>query len=257
MSFSREVKDELKKVVPEKNHCIRAEVAGLRYAGGRGTCPVGLDGLAGTLSAMIEGPELPLGDPGLLQRTCCKRAFLRGVFLSAGSLSDPGKGYHLEIVCETREDSRMIRELLEPFEIEAKTVVRKGHCVVYLKEGDQVADFLALINADISLLNLENVRVLKEFRNNINRKNNCDTANLSKTVFASVSQTKAIARLRETDRFDSLPPLLREAAELRLRYPEATLTELGAMMDPPVGKSGVNHRLRKLKEIAEEEYYED
>ena len=253
MSFSQSVKEELKKVVPEKGHCLRAEIAGLRYAGGRNVCPPACRGLLTSLTSSLKVPELPLGHAELLQRTCCKKSFLRGVFLTAGSLADPGKGYHLEIVCETKDDAGMIRELMNYFDLEAKTVERKGHFVVYLKEGDQVADFLALIRADISLLNLENVRVLKDVRNNVNRRVNCETANLSKTVSASRSQTQAIERLKESDRFEHLPWILREAAELRLNYPEATLTELGQMMDPPVGKSGVNHRLRKLKEISEED----
>jgi len=257
MSFSQEVKEELKKVIPEKAHCLRAEIAGLRYAGGRNVCPAAMEPLLRELSERLKLPELKPGDPELLQRTCCKKSFLRGVFLSAGLLSDPGKGYHLEIVCETRADSRELRDMMNYFDIEAKTVERKGNYVVYCKEGDQVADFLALIKAELSLLNLENVRVLKDVRNKINRRVNCETANLGKTVSASLSQTQAIERLKKNDRLDGLPFILREAAELRLQYPEATLTELGQMMDPPVGKSGVNHRLRKLKEIAEEELYED
>jgi len=257
MSFSQDVKEELKKVVPDKGHCVRAEIAGIRYAGGRNSCPAGLESQILFLQEKTTLSEIPFENPELLQRTCCKKAFLRGVFLAAGSLSDPGKGYHLELVCETREDSRLIRDLMSNFEIGAKTVERKGRFVVYLKEGDQVADFLALIRADISLLNLENVRVLKDVRNNVNRKVNCETANISKTVSASLSQIQAIEKLKLHDRLDGLPYFLKEAAELRLRYPEATLTELGEMMDPPVGKSGVNHRLRKLREIAEEEIYEN
>jgi hypothetical protein len=137
------------------------------------------------------------------------------------------------------------------FETDAKIVERKGHFVVYLKEGSQIVDILGSMGAFVSLMNLENVRILKEMRNTVNRKVNCETANISKTVNAAVKQVEDIERIRDTIGFDTLPPTLREIAQVRLEYPEAPLKELGTYLDPPVGKSGVNHRLRRLSEIAD------
>jgi DNA-binding protein WhiA len=137
------------------------------------------------------------------------------------------------------------------FETDAKIVERKGHFVVYLKEGSQIVDILGSMGAFVSLMNLENVRILKEMRNSVNRKVNCETANISKTVNAAVKQVEDIEKIREELGFDALPPTLREIAQVRLEYPEAPLKELGTYLDPPVGKSGVNHRLRRLSEIAD------
>jgi hypothetical protein len=187
----------------------------------------------------------------LVQNTCCKKAFLRGAFLVGGSISDPAKSYHFEIVCTSREQAEQLRNILIDFETDAKIVERKGHFVVYLKEGSQIVDTLGSMGAFVSLMNLENVRILKEMRNSVNRKVNCETANISKTVNAAVKQVEDIERIRDTIGFDTLPPTLREIAQVRLEYPEAPLKELGTYLDPPVGKSGVNHRLRRLSEIAD------
>ena len=135
--------------------------------------------------------------------------------------------------------------------MDAKIVTRKKYYVVYLKEGAQIVHLLNIMEAHVALMNLENVRILKEMRNSVNRKVNCETANISKTVNAAVQQLQDIAYIREKAGLDSLPEHLREIALLRLEYPEAPLKELGTYLDPPVGKSGVNHRLRKISEIAE------
>ena len=135
--------------------------------------------------------------------------------------------------------------------MDAKIVERKKHYVVYLKEGSQIVDILNVMEAHVALMNLENVRILKEMRNSVNRKVNCETANISKTVNAAVKQVEDIVYLRDTVGLNSLPENLREMAELRLEYPEAPLKELGTYLNPPVGKSGVNHRLRKISMIAE------
>lgn len=187
----------------------------------------------------------------LLQRTCCKRAFIRGTFLAAGSMNDPNKSYHFEIVCKTMEQADQLRGIINTFDVEAKVVERKGHYVVYLKEGAQISDMLNVMEAYVSLMKLENVRILKEVRNSINRKVNCETANLSKTVNAAVKQIEDIELIQKRKGFQFLPANLREMAEVRLEYPDASLKELGELLDPPVGKSGVNHRLRKLGEIAD------
>lgn len=187
----------------------------------------------------------------LIQQPCCKRAFIRGAFLAGGSISDPNKSYHFEIVCRTPSQAHQLKEMINSFEMDAKIVARKKYQVVYLKEGSQIVDILNVMEAHVALMNLENVRILKGMRNSVNRKVNCETANISKTVNAAVQQAKDIAYIRDTAGLDSLPDTLKEMALLRLEYPDASLKELGAYLDPPVGKSGVNHRLRKISEIAE------
>ena len=188
----------------------------------------------------------------VIQKECCKRAFLRGTFLAAGSISDPEKGYHLEIVCSTMERAEQIQSIMKEFELDARIVARKKSQVVYLKEGSQIVDFLGVVEAGISLMDLENIRIRKEISNNINRKVNCETANIGKTVSAAVKQIEDIRYIETHVGFSQLTEELEETAVCRLRYPEATLKELGEMMNPPVGKSGVNHRLRKLGRIADE-----
>lgn len=192
-------------------------------------------------------------DKNLLQSECCRKAFLRGVFLSAGSLSDPEKIYHLELVSETPEFASEIRDVMTTFGLNAKTVERKGRSVVYLKEGNQIVDFLGLIQASISLLNFENIRVMKDVRNNVNRSVNCETANISKTVSAALRELHDIEKIDRLFGLDALPAPLREICYARLQNPDISLKELGERLEPPVGKSGVNHRMRKIREIAEEE----
>lgn len=188
----------------------------------------------------------------LVQRRCCKRAFLRGAFLSSGSISDPNKFYHFEVVCPSLEKAEQVREIIGCFEMEARIVSRKNHFVVYVKEGAQIVELLGIMGANVSVMNLENVRILKEMRGSVNRKVNCETANINKTVNAAVKQMEDIRFIQEKIGFSALAEGLEQIAKLRLEFPEATLAELGAMLSPAVGKSGVNHRLRKLKSIAEE-----
>lgn len=186
------------------------------------------------------------------QRDCCKRAFVRGAFLSAGSISDPQKGYHFEIVCPSQEISGQLQEIIHSFHIDAKIVLRKKSYVLYVKEGAQIVDMLAIMEANVALMDLENIRILKEMRNSVNRKVNCETANINKTVNAAVKQIEDIRLLEEKVGLESLNEGLEEIARLRLQYPEATLKELGLMLNPQVGKSGVNHRLRKLSLLADD-----
>jgi len=188
----------------------------------------------------------------LLQKSCCKRAYIRGAFLSAGSMTDPEKGYHLEIVTDGIDQAEQLIKELAFFDIEAKYIERKGHMVVYLKEGSQIVDTLNVMEAHSALMELENVRILKEVRNDVNRRVNCETANLNKTVNAAVRQIQDIEKIRDTIGLEDLPPALKDMAEARLGNPDANLKELGQMLTPPVGKSGVNHRLKKLSAIAEE-----
>jgi hypothetical protein len=187
----------------------------------------------------------------LIQKTCCRRAYIRGAFIAGGSISDPNKSYHFEIVCRSMAQAGELSGVINSFGMDAKIVERKHHFVVYLKEGEQIVDILNVMEAHMALMNLENVRILKEMRNTVNRKVNCETANISKTVNAAVKQLGDIELIRDTAGLDSLPDNLKEMAEVRLLYPEATLGELGTYLDPPVGKSGVNHRLRKISAIAD------
>ena len=188
----------------------------------------------------------------LLRQNCCRRAFIRGAFLAVGSVSDPEKSYHFEIVCAAPEKARQLQELLASYDVDAKVVLRKRHYVVYIKEGSQIVELLGLMGAHISLMQLENVRIVKEMRNSVNRKVNCETANLNKTVSTAVRQAEDIRYIQEKIGLDKLPMDLEETARLRLEHTEASLKELGDMLSPKVGKSGVNHRLRKLSQIADD-----
>lgn len=199
------------------------------------------------------GPQcrLDVVDGILLQQTCCKRAFIRGAFLAAGSISDPRKAYHMEVVCKTQAQASQLSSVMNTFGTDAKIVRRKHHYVVYLKEGAQIVDMLNVMEAHVSLMNLENVRILKEMRNSVNRKVNCETANIGKTVNAAVRQVDDIRLIQERMGLSALPDSLQEIAAVRLEHPEMSLKDLGCLLDPPVGKSGVNHRLRRISEIAE------
>lgn len=171
--------------------------------------------------------------------------------MCVGSMSAPEKGYHLEFVCSNEEKAVQLQEVIHGFGIEAKIVLRKKYYVVYIKESEAIVDLLNVMEAHVALMNLENLRILKEMRNSINRRVNCEAANISKTVNAASRQIEDILFLKDHYGFEKLPDNLRQMAQVRLEYPEATLKELGEYLDPPVGKSGVNHRLRSLSEIAE------
>ncbi len=198
-----------------------------------------------------NGEALSFCNGLVTQQSCCKRAFVRGAFLSSGSISDPRKGYHFEIVCQDEKKAKQLQEIIRSFQVDAKIVLRKKSYVVYVKEGAQIVDMLAVMEANVALMNLENIRILKEMRNSVNRKVNCETANINKTVNAAVKQVEDIKLIQNTIGFESLNEGLAQIAQLRLQYPESTLKELGLMLVPQVGKSGVNHRLRKLSEIAD------
>lgn len=187
----------------------------------------------------------------LIKNSCCARAWLRGAFLSVGSMSDPRKSYHLEFVCDEKAQAEQLREVLLEFQIEARIIGRKKYQVVYLKEGEGIVELLNVMGAHVSLMELENMRILKEMRNSINRRVNCETANISKTVTAAGRQIEDILLIRDRYGFENLPDNLRQMAEVRLEYPDAALKELGGYLEPVVGKSGVNHRLRRLSEIAD------
>ena len=188
----------------------------------------------------------------LIKKDCCKRAYIKGSFMGCGSISDPEKSYHAEFVNNKEEHCQNLCELINNYGINAKMIYRKSYYVAYIKEAEQISDLMALMGAHNSLLDFENVRVVKETRNRINRVINCETANLDKIVDTSMRQINKIKILKKYKAIDNLPENLRELAYLRLKHNNASLKELGEMLNPPLGKSGVNHRLRKIEEIAEE-----
>lgn len=186
----------------------------------------------------------------VIQKDCCKKAFIRGMFLATGSVNDPNKAYHFEIVVHNRDMAETVKEVINSFSLDAKVVKRKKYYVVYLKEGSMIVDILNVMEAYVSLMDMENVRIIKDMRNDINRRVNCETANIKKTVNAARRQIEDIEYIERTKGLKYLNDSLRRLAELRLEEPDANLSELGEMLNPPVSKSGVNHRLRKISNIA-------
>ena len=260
MSFSSEVKAELAKQIDSKRHCQLAELAAIEtFAADHTHLAEKRRILAKKLFGDIPAEQLQqqidrtlhAQREQLLSRNCCKRAFLRGAFLASGSISDPQKSYHFEIVCQEEARARLLQQLYRTFELDAKVVQRKKYYIVYLKEGAQIVDALNVMGAYVALMNLENVRIFKEMRGSVNRIVNCETANINKVVGAACRQVEDIHYIQSKMGLDELPPALREMALIRLEYPDSSLKELGELCDPPVGKSGVNHRLRKLGELAE------
>lgn len=208
-----------------------------------------LDTLGLTKDGLMYNPEI---SDVLVKKECCKRSYLRGVFLGAGSLSDPMNSYHLEIVANSEEYASSLVKLIENFGLHPKISSRKNVLLVYLKESEQIADFLNVIGAHQALLELENIRIQKEVRNQVNRLVNCESANMNKTIDAAVRQKNNIELIQKHYGLEQLNEGLRAVAEARLNYPEISLKELGSVMDPPLGKSGINHRMRKLEELADE-----
>ena len=177
---------------------------------------------------------------------------IRGAYLGAGSINNPEKKYHLEIGISNVENANQIVQYLKKFEIKSNIVEKKGEYAIYIKDGEAISKILALIGANKSVLKFEEIRVQREMNNKINRIVNCETANLNKTINASIEQIEAIKRLKSSGKFEKLDEPLKEIAELRLKNPNSNLTELGKMLKNPVGKSGVNYRLKKIMEIANE-----
>lgn len=307
MSFSNEVRNELTRVMPEKDCCRKAELSALLASSARWTegQDGGIDlsvqaenaatarkiykllkesyGLHAAVSSEVKKyfgkshvyevsahiqPEarwiheelMPFqrvsnkapGLPSLLSKSCCKRAFLRGIFLSRGFVNRPEGDYHLEITFSDSLLASEVQKLLARFELHAHSFERKNSSVVYIKESEKIADFLRVVGASNALLDFENVRIIKSMRNNVNRQVNCETANLAKTIDASLRQTDLIEGLIARGGLETLPPNLRELALLRIDYPDSSLQELGEMLKIPLSKSGVAYRMRKLERIAEE-----
>lgn len=186
----------------------------------------------------------------LLQQDCCRKAFLRGAFLAAGSVSDPNKSYYLSIASENEALSLQVCEIFKELGIPAKITKRRSHNVVYIKEGTLIVEALGVMGAPLSLMEFENARIIKDIRNNLNRKVNAEAANLHKTVRASLGQIADIEYIDKKIGLSELPDSLREVAILRRNNPEVSLSELGQMLNPGIGKSGINHRLRRISRLA-------
>ena len=181
----------------------------------------------------------------------CAMNYIRGLFAVYGNVTSPEKAYHLEFSAETEELCEALVSLLEKQGMIFRRTKRKGRFIAYIKDSEKIEDFLCCIGLNSFAFDFMNSKIVREIRNNANRQVNCETANISKTVNAAVKQLEDITYIKETMGLDSLPDNLKEMALLRLEYPEAPLKELGTYLDPPVGKSGVNHRLRKISEIAD------
>jgi len=210
-----------------------------------------LDSLQEILKISNKGSIQQEVNWSLVSKNCCKRAYLRGVFLSRGFMNRPEGNYHLEIIIKDSKLAEGIQKLLGKFEVKAQLIERKKALVLYIKESDTIVDFLRIIGAHKALLDFENVRIIKSMRNKVNRQVNCETANLSKTVEASLRQSELIKKLAVTREWDNLSPQLKELAQARIDYPDYSLKELGTMLNPPLSKSGVAYRMRKLEYIVE------
>lgn len=186
----------------------------------------------------------------VLENEILKKAYLRGAFLGGGSISDPEKNYHMEFVANNEDYANSLKDLINSLGLNSKIVARKNSFVVYLKESEQISDLLSMIGAYQALLSLQSTKIVKEMRNNVNRIVNCETANLSKTVNAAVRQVENIKLIQNKIGISSLPQNLQEIAILRIENEDMSLKELGEMLNPPISKSGVNHRLKKIEQIA-------
>ena len=189
---------------------------------------------------------------GMKQDEQIARLCVREAFIKSGSMNDPNKKYHLQIMFKSKKKAEEMQTILLNFNIHAKIIKKEKEYMLYLKEGEEISNFLALIGANSSVLKFEEVRVLKETRNEINRLVNCETANLNKTINASVKQIEDIKLIKKMNKFSSLPEGLQEIAIVRLENPDMPLIELGKQLEKPIGKSGVNHRLKRISAIADE-----
>lgn len=191
--------------------------------------------------------------PDLIKKKCCQRSYLRGAFLAGGSVNNPKtSSYHLEIFSIYKEHSEALVDLMNKFELNAKSIERKNGYITYLKEAEKISDFLGLVGAHVALMKFEDIRILRDMRNSVNRLVNCETANMNKTIGAAQRQVGNIEYIKNTIGLDQLPDRLQEIAQLRVDNQDVTLKELGELVSgATVSKSGVNHRLRKIEEIAD------
>ena len=230
--------------------------AGERHDGERGKLsllirePEKLTRLCALFGCELERNPAHHVNLGVLEEDCCRASFLRGAFLAGGSMVNPSKSYHLELITGHYSVSREVAALLREMDFRPGSLRRSGNYVLYFKHSEAIEDLLTLLGAPMAALELMNAKVEKEVLNGVNRRLNCDEANLDKAVNAALGQLGAIRRLREADKLDSLSPKLREAARLREEHPELNLSQLGALAEPPVTKSTLNYRLKKIMEIA-------
>ena len=207
-----------------------------------------------SLSVREELLELKMWDnnSSLKQDEQLARLLIRESFIKKGFVNDPNKEYHLEILFKSKKKADELKEIIANFGIDIKSTKKGTDYMLYLKEGEEISSFLALMGAAKAVIKFEEIRVIKDTRNNINRLVNCETANLNKTINASVKQIEDIKKLKKNKKFESLPENLKEVANLRLENPDSTYEELGKMLSKPIGKSGVSHRLEKISKIAKE-----
>ncbi|RAP74825.1 DNA-binding protein WhiA [Paenibacillus montanisoli] len=215
--------------------------------------PARVQEILSDLKIVSEGFMFNQGiDRDIIRKSCCKRSYLRGAFLAGGSVNNPeGSSYHLEIATMYDEHCQALVELANKFDLNARCIERKKGFIFYMKEGEKIIELLSIIGAHQALFKFEDVRIMRDMRNSVNRIVNCETANLNKTIGAAVRQIDNIKLLEREVGLDSLPEKLREVAHIRLMHPDLNLTEVGEMLKGKVSKSGVNHRLRKIDELAE------
>jgi len=187
---------------------------------------------------------------GVLESDCCIKSFIRGTFLTGGAVTDPAKSYHLELVTDHFNVSRQTYSLLLEMDFIPKETSRSGNYIIYFKQSSAIEDFLTFIGAPIHAMELMSTKIEKDMRNTVNRKVNCDTANVTKTVDAAAALIDAIDRIKSAGAFDALPDKLKQTAQLRIEYPELSIKELAEISNPPVTKSCMNHRMRKITEIS-------
>lgn len=237
MSFSSDIKEKLLSPVYECGSCSQA------MAAGRLAVMIEDDGESGAFREKL----LSEGIPG---RECCERAFLRGAFLKSGSVSDPLRSWHLEIDARRESEARLIADIMEKHEIHRGITERKGRYIVYVKDCDSIAAMLGTIGAGADALQLFGIQAEKSVRNDINRRVNFESANMKKSIKAASKYIKAVNKLKEAGKWESLPQILKEIGSLRVQYPDISLKELGELLSPPIGKSGVNHRLNRILRAA-------
>jgi len=269
MSFSQEVREELIKHYDRQVHCQKAELAAIMMFGSRGLqydresdkyvytdprTPVRNDFTENRKTFNIKGEmDMSKGISALTGKPDDRRAFLRGAFIAAGTVSDPERDYHFEIAAPDEYCADILTGLLEDLDIRARRFRRRdGKTVVYVKEHDGVSLLLNAVGAHVAMMNFENIRIERELKGAVNRRLNCDTANINKAVSASMKQIADIELIRDTVGFDRLDDGLRAICEVRLANPDATLSEIAEMMVPAIGKSGANHRFRKLSKMADD-----
>lgn len=232
MSFSEEIKNEI--LMTKNKKCC---VLPLRYG-----------------ELITESTDIKVGDiKKLISKSCCKKAFLKGVFLGSGCVVNPKTDYHFEITLKGKSHANFVMQTIEEFGLTPKCIKRNNDYVIYIKGAEQIATLLAALESNKAVMKYEMVRIEKSITNDINRTVNCETANLNKIAKASYKHIEAISKLKESGRFDSLNAKLKEVADLREEYPEASLEELATKCSYEISKSGVNHRLNKIVKIAEEE----